>query len=274
MMLHDKQYTVSIVIVATVDISTIYSLSVFNLQRSAASVRLWREGEGRGRGHGHLITLACPSADGVNPPVLTTAITAALDGLAENWVSGIYLSGLSSGPKIVRVTSLIPAILPQCNCPSPPCKRDRELFVAITKKSKKKQKKTQPRYKECVVQTFPPYYDFSHYYHKRFYYTDCEMEEHLTMHLHTCMWARITWSGYQILVRSVLPNQHFIDRLCTFYTGTSHILLSQVQPYSSGRSFSDICPGWVFINRFINLIQKKKQKKKNLHFASDYFSCT
>ena len=140
MMHHDKQYTVSIVIVATVDISTIYSLSVFNLQRSAASVRLWREGEGRGRGHGHLITLACPSADGVNPPVLTTAITAALDGLAENWVSGIYLSGLSSGPKIVRVTSLIPAILPQCNCPSPPCKRDRELFVAITKKSKKKTK--------------------------------------------------------------------------------------------------------------------------------------
>lgn len=66
--------------------------------------------------------------------MLTTAITAALDGLAENWVSGIYLSGLSSGPKTVRVISLIPAILLQCNCPSPACKRDRELFVAIRKK--------------------------------------------------------------------------------------------------------------------------------------------
>ncbi len=60
-------------------------------------------------------------------PVLTSAVIAALDSLAENWVSGIYLSGLSSGPKIVRVISLILAILLQCYCPSLPCKHGRKL---------------------------------------------------------------------------------------------------------------------------------------------------
>lgn len=69
-----------------------------------------------------------PSADGVNPPVLTTDVRAAPDGLARNWVSGIYLSGLSSGPKIVEVISLIPVILLQCCCPLPPCKHDHKLF--------------------------------------------------------------------------------------------------------------------------------------------------
>lgn len=110
-------------------ISALFTAFMFNLQYSVAIIRLWREGEGHRRGHGHLITLVCPSADGVNPlPVLTTAITAALHGLAENWVSGIYLSGLSSGPKIVQVISLILAILLQLYCPSTPCKHGHKLF--------------------------------------------------------------------------------------------------------------------------------------------------
>lgn len=43
-------------------------------------------------------------------------------------MSGLYLSSLSSGPKIVQVISLILAILLQCYCPSPPCKHDHKLF--------------------------------------------------------------------------------------------------------------------------------------------------
>lgn len=60
--------------------------------------------------------------------MLTTAIIAALDGLTGNGVSVIYLSGLSSGPKIVQVISLILAMLLQCYCPSLPCKHDHKLF--------------------------------------------------------------------------------------------------------------------------------------------------
>lgn len=52
----------------------------------------------------------------------------ALDGLAENIVSGIYWRGLSSRQEIVWDVSLIRTILSQCNCLSPPCKHDHKLL--------------------------------------------------------------------------------------------------------------------------------------------------
>lgn len=108
------------------DVSTIHS---FYLYLWDVPWAVWNKGvKGRDRKRPWPPHHTRPSADGVNPPVLTAVVRAALDGLARNWVSGIYLSGLSSGPKIVEVISLIPVILLQCCCPLPPCKHGHKLF--------------------------------------------------------------------------------------------------------------------------------------------------
>lgn len=114
-------------ILYSIGTSTLFTAFIFNLGHSMGCIKQRCEGEGH-RKRPWPPHNTRPSADGVNPPVLTAVVRAALDSLARNWVSGIYLSGLSSGPKIVKVISLILVILLQCCCPLPPCKHDHKLF--------------------------------------------------------------------------------------------------------------------------------------------------
>lgn len=104
----------------------LWIFTAFNLQFPMVKFKVCHECEGRvGEAMATSLPIASPSAR-VNPP----------DGDYNHqsssgqscWkLSGIYLRGLRSGPKIVWVISLIPAILLQHNCPSPPCRHDHNL---------------------------------------------------------------------------------------------------------------------------------------------------